>query len=244
MKHPRKAKHIRQKQREKRFDRWFAAGGIAFVLLGIGGILFWHSNQTPPEPITIYKAVPSSEIKQRQPSTPLETTGSASQTHHPDDRHFHESIPPEVSTDTLETAPIDDTVLAETDVTTLLELTDADIREVDHEETHIQLELIKEDILALNTEMLEKYPEVAKVNSLTPEEIRKKYPTQAAQAALQAKTEQMQEEYITKISDIMAHLQMDLKIEIIVGVSQKFADRYGDNAADEVTAQLMRSFGL
>lgn len=242
MKHQRKARHIRQKQQEKRFAKWFAAGSTAFVIFAIGGLLFWHSNQTPPEPITIYKAVPLSEIKQRQPSTPPE--GSASHTHHPDDGHFHESISPEVSTDTQETVPTDDTILAEMDVTTPLELTDADIREVDHEETHIQLKLVKKDILALNTEMLEKYPEVAKVSSLTPEEIRKKYPTQAAQAALQAKTEQMQEEYLTKIRDIMAHLQMDQKIEIIVGVSQKFADRYGDNAADEVTAQLMRSFGL
>ncbi len=193
----------------------------------------------------IYKTTPWTPPSQRQSDTgEIPQTVSASQTHHPDDGRTHEPILSDVSTDTPETAPTADTVLPGMDGPHSLESTDADIAEVDHEVTHIQLELIKEGILALSTEMVEKYPEVAKVSSLSPEEIRKKYPTEVAHEALQTKAEQMQEEFLTKIRDIMAHLPMDQKIEIIVGVSQNFADRYGDNAADEVTARLMRAFGL
>ncbi len=243
MKHQRKAKHIRQKQQEKRFTWWFAAGSAVFVLLAIGGLLFWHSKQMPPEPVKVYKMTAwTSPSAQKSDTAEIPQKGSPLHTHRPDDVHHHDTVVSDVPTDTAEnapTAPIESVKNPQN-----FELTEAELAEVDHEVTHIQLELIKEDILALNAEMVEKYPEVAKVSSFTTEEIRKKYPTQAAQAALQAKAEQMREEFLTKIRDIMAHLPMDQKIEIIVGVSQNFADRYGDDAADEVAAQLMRTFGL
>lgn len=239
MKHPRKAKHIRQKQHEKRLTRWFAAGGTVFVLLAIGGLLYWHSKQTPPEPVTIYKTTPS---MRKSDTAETQQIGSLSHIHHPDDQHNHENISPDVSTVPVENVPTDDVALMDSDKTSFdLELTDA---EVAHEVIHMQLEEIKDHIQALNTEMTEKYPEVAKISYLSPEEVRKRYPTQAAQAVLQEKAEKMREEYLAKISDFMGQLPMDKKIEIIVGVSQNFAEKYGDNAADDITARLMRSFGL
>ena len=244
MKHPRKAKRTRQKQYEKRFAKWFAVGGITFVLSAIGGLFFWYSNQTPPAPVKIYKTIPLSEIKQRQPSTSeiQDKTVSVSHIHHADDVYHHDTVAPEMPTDTIETVRVADA--APTAPLSDSDLTDAELAEIEHAAWHIEIEQIKSKLHALNAEMGEKYPEVAETSHLSPEEIRKRYPTQAAQAALQEKAEQMQEEFLAKISDFMAHLPMDKKIEIIVGVSQNFDERYGDDAADEVTAKLMRSLGL
>ena len=244
MKYQRKVKRTRQNPPKKRPAKRFAVGSTVLVLLAICALLFWHRNRTPPEPIKIYKTVPMSEIKQRQPSTEeeREKTDITSHIHHTDDGYYHENVAPEMSTDTIDPRPVADA--APTVSRSALEGTDAGLAEIEHQAWHIEIGKIKVKLDALNAEMAAKYPEVTKIRFLSAEDIRKRYPTQAAQTALQEKAEQMQAEFLTKISDFMVHLPMDKKIEIIASVSQNFAEKYGDETADEVTAKLMISLGL
>ena len=235
MRHSRKAKRTRQKQDEKQFAKWFAAGGIASVLLAIGGLLFWHSNQTPPEPITIYKTVPSSEIKQRQPST-LETTGSASHAHHPYDGHAHESISPEVSTD--------DTVLAKTDRTSALELTDADLAALEHEALHAKIERIGKEFEAILVEINEKYPEAIEVMSISHEELHKRYPTQASRDALNERLDQMRDAFKERAIQLLSELPTEMQLEYIIRIDEQISKNHGDEAANEMTAELLDKLKL
>ena len=215
MKRQRKAKRTRQKQDEKQFAKRFAAGSIAIVLLAIGGLLFWHSNQTPPEPITIYKAVPSSKIKQRQLSTPSETTGSASHTHHPDDGHHHEPVSPERSTDVAEIRKVFDDE-APTDI---LALTDADIAELEHEALHAKIERIGKEFKAILAEINEKYPEAIEVMSISHEELHKRYPTQASRDALNERLDQMRDAFKERAIQLLSELPTETQLEFIIRIA-------------------------
>lgn len=243
MKHQRKSKHIRQKQHEKRFAQWFAAGSVAFVLLAIGGLLFWHSKQPPLEPVKIYKTVPLSEIKQRQLSTP-ETTGSASHTHHPDDGHTHKSVSSDVSTDTPETVLTDDAVSAETDGTSALEWTDADLAASEHEVLHAKLERIQKEFETILAEINEKYPEVREVMSISHEELHRRYPTQAARDALNERLDQMRSEFKDRAIQLLSELPTERQLEYIIRIDEQISKTHGDEAANEMTAELLDKLKL
>ena len=237
MKRQRKAKRTRQKQDEKQFAKWFAAGSIASVLLAIGGLLFWYSNQTLPEPITIYKAVPSSEIKQRQPST-LETTGSVSHIHPSEEghEHVHDPVSPEIPIDNtaVKTASVDETAPAGNG-----EFTDAELAELKHEAWHAQLESIIKKIDALNADRTRKYPELSVVKTLSMKEIRQRYPTKAALNQLIERAEKMNTEYNERFCDLISECPLDMQMEILSYTSDYITSKEGPERANQVVSQIM-----
>ena len=233
MKHQRKLKRTRQNQHEKRFARWFAVGSTAFVLLAIGGLLFWYSNQTPSEPITIYKTVPSSEIKQQQPSTP-KTIGSVSQTHH------HEPVSPEMSTDTSKIGE----VLDDETPTDISALTDADIDELEHEALHAKIERIGKEFESILAEINEKYPEAIEVMSLSHEELHKRYPTQSARDALNERLDQMRDAFKERAIQLLSELPTETQLEYIIRIDEQISKTHGDEAANEMTAELLDKLKL
>ena len=238
MKHPRKAKHIRQKQDDKRFAWWFAAGGIAFILLAVGGLLFWHSNQTPPEPIMIYKPVPSSEIKQQQPST-AETQGKTESVSHlpyTDDAGYHHgTVALETATDTA----VERTMFDDTATTANAELTDAELAELEHEAQHLQLELIEEALRVLHAEIIDKYPEIVQFATLTSEDIRKRYRTMDDFEAFLGQVQRAKTEFGERIRDLLLELPFEQQLELLSFFTDMVYENWGNDVAAEFVAQLM-----
>ncbi len=241
MKHPRKAKHIRQKQQEKRFTRWFAAGGMAFVLLAIGGLLFWQSNQTLPEPIKIYKSTPWTPSPTRKSTTAgTQQPDRTSHIHHPDDGHHHESVPPEKPTDASKIGE----VLDDETPTDISALTDADIATLDHEALHAKIERIGKEFESILAEINEKYPEVQEVMSISHEELHKRYPTQASREALNERLDQMRSEFKDRAIQLLSELPTETQLEYIIRIDEQISKTHGDEAANEMTAELLDKLKL
>ncbi len=241
MKYQRKAKHIRQKQQEKRFAQWFAAGGVASVLLAIGALLFWHSNQKPPEPIKIYKDTPGTPVTQRKSDSPAGTqqkSESVSHVHHLDDGHPHENVAPNI----IETAPVD--AASNDEISQDLEVIDADPTELEHAALHATLERVRKEFENLLLEIKEKYPEAIEMLSISHKELHKRYPTQASRDALNERLDQMRTDFKDRAIQLLSELPPNIQLEYIIQIDEQISKTHGDEAANQMTAELLSKLKL
>ena len=242
-KRQRKAKRIRQKQDEKQFAKWFAAGSTAFVLLAIGALLFWHSKQTPQEPLKVYKTTPWALQTLRQP-IPSEEQQNGGPSHiHPSEGgsgSAHENVEPEMPTDTtVETTLIDETTPAAN-----RDPTDSEISELEHAALHMTVERVMKEFETILTEMNERYPEVNEVMSISHEELHKRYPTQASRDALNERLDQMRAEFKDRAIQLLSELPTETQLEYIIRIDEQISKTHGEERANEMTAELLDKLKL
>ncbi len=243
MKHRRKSKHIRQKKQEKRFTQWFAGGSTAFILLAIGAFLFWHSNQTPQEPVKVYKTTLWSPQTLRQ-SIPSEGQQKGGTSHIPPSEGgsgaARENAEPEMLADTsVETTLVDETTPAAN-----RDLTDSEISKLEHAALHMTVERVMKEFETILTEMNERYPEVNEVMSISHEELHKRYPTQASRDALNERLDQMRAEFKDRAIQLFSELPTETQLEYIIRIDEQISKTHGDEAANEMTAELLDKLKL
>lgn len=243
MKHPRKAKHIRQKKQEKRFAKFFAAGSTAFVLLAIAGLLFWHSKQTSQEPLKVYKTTPWAPQTLRQP-IPSEGQQNGGPSHiHPSEGGSggaHENVEPERLTDIA----VETTLVDETTPTANRDLIDSEISELEHAALHMTVERVMKEFETILAEINERYPEVNEVMSISHEELHKRYPTQASRDALNERLDQMRAEFKDRAIQLFSELPTEMQLEYIIRIDEQISKTHGDKAANEMTAELLDKLKL
>jgi len=75
-------------------------------------------------------------------------------------------------------------------------------------------------------------------------EIRYRYPTQAALDALDERLDQMRGEFKERAIQLLSELPIELQLAYIVEIDEHISKTQGDEAANELTAELLDKLNL
>lgn len=212
----------------KKRKQIFIVIGLTVLLVIAGGLYFHTQNTSSPEPIKVYTAV---ETKNKPASTtaPHASFGkTSSEEHHAEDAHLHEDghlhkVGPTTERTSHRTEP--ESHASKT------------------QNTEDWTQIVEREMLAITEEVHKKYPEVAKLSTLSAEEFYNLYPTEEAFFKLQEQIQQMQGEFMERLRVSFSKVPKDIQKEIITSIIDDAIEKWGHEVAAAIAKALHTELG-
>lgn len=214
--------------------------GSILMLLVVAGVsfYFYQKNRPEPEPIIKYLATPRAPQQASPAVSHQEPQTHAGQTHaKPEDtstlRHSEEFS----SVDNVETP---DTPHKRT--TEEAENTAPSVLEgISEEEATLW---VREQFEILGKQMAEKYPEIARVTELTPDEFHELYSTDEAKDAIRELALQAKDEFFTDFRELLLLLPSDVRESVLDETWTLVRKNWGEQMADTIITQIRAEIGM
>lgn len=201
------------------------------ILVGSIAFYFYQQNKPDPEPIKIYNA-PKQVAAMKAPPVEAALTEVAPI----EDSHAgHDHPPHEHSQDTPEIS-----IPAVTDTSTLEKNDDVLSEEAIQKWVTERIE----ELERLDTQFMEKYPELFEIGMMTKEEILGKYSTPEAQKELVEYVQRVQPEIFADIRAVYSNIPIEIVDDIFFKTKDHFVKLWGQETADQVMRQLRTELGL
>ena len=202
--------------------------GGCLILVGGVSFYFYQQNKPDPEPVEIYNT--PKRVKKQAPSATippnpdaLSEGGTREDAQTAEEQPSSETPAPSV-THTVPPEKKDDV------------LSDEAIQKWVTE--------VMEDLEQLNTQFMEKYPELLEISKMTQEEFLEKYATPEEQQALLEYVQSVQPEMFAELRAVFSSLPIEIVDDILLEAKDHFIQIWGQEAADHVIRQLRTELGL
>ena len=214
-----------------------------FLLVGSLVFYFYKQNASPPEPIKIYKTTTPMQTESTPPIAPLRE-----HTHkHPHDPsgHEHSAHPPETEDSRSGEIEGSDKLVQEMGLITSTADTDKTVLSIKEGISEEEATLwVQEQFEMLSKQMVEKYPEIARVTELTPNEFHGLYPTDEAKDAILELALQAKDEFLADFREILFMLPSKVR-ETVLDETWKLVEKnWGGPMADTIIANLRAEIGM
>lgn len=215
--------------------------GSILMLLVVAGVsfYFYQKNRPVPEPVIIYRAI-TPEEKKALPTTEI----SSEETHN---HASPEPKPKDISTlkhsegvshvDTVENRDTTHEATAEDAEKT----SDFVLEGISEEEATLWFQ---EQFEILGKQMAEKYPEIARVTELTPEEFHEIYSTDEAKDAIRELALQAKDEFFAAFRENLFLLPNDVRVAVLDETWTLVAKNWGAQMADTILTQIRAELGM
>lgn len=212
--------------------------GSVLMLLMVAGVSFYfhQKNRPEPEPIIKYLATPpapqqaSPAISHQEPQTHAKPENTSTL------RHSEELI----SVDDVETP--DTPHKRHKRTTEEVENTAPSVLEgISEEEATLW---VREQFEILGRQMAEKYPEIARVTELTPEEFHELYSTDEAKDAIRELALQAKDEFFADFRENLLLLPSDIRVSVLDETWTLVRKNWGEQMADTIITQIRAELGM
>ncbi len=220
-------------------------GSILILLMIVGvSLYFYQKNRSETEAVRIYGATTPAVKK----ALPIVETSSEETQRHAEHNHAEHHPTPEY-TSTLEhseelrsVAPVENPGTLHTRTAEEAEKAVPSVFEgLSEEEASLWFQ---EQFEILGKQMAEKYPEIARVTELTPEEFHERYSTDEAKDAIRELALQAKDEFFADFRENLFLLPRDVRVSVLDETWTLVAKNWGEQTADTILTQIRAELGM
>ncbi len=213
-----------------------------FLLVGSLVFYFYKQNTSPPEPIKIYKTTPM----QTESTPPVAPSQEHTHKHsHGPSGHAHSAHPSETEDSRSGELEDSDELAREMGLRTSTADTDKTVSSTKEGISEEEATLwVQEQFEMLGKQMVEKYPEIAQVTELTPNEFHELYPTDEAKDAILELALQAKDEFLADFRESFFMLPSEVRESVLDETWKLVENNWGAPMADTIITNLRAEIGM
>jgi len=215
-------------------------GSLLILILVAGVCFYFYQKKHPePEPVIIYRATTPQE-KKALPTTETSSEETANHAEHYPKLEDISTLKPSEGVSHIDTVENRDTTHDAT-AEDAEKTSESVLEGISEEEATLW---VQEQFERLGQQMAEKYPEIARVTELTPDEFHELYSTDEAKDAIRELALQAKDEFFADFRELLLLLPSDVRESVLDETWTLVRKNWGEQMANTIIPQIRAELGM